>query len=317
MKKQNMRMEIKQVSEDGSFTGVLSLYGNVDLGKDLVEAGAFTKTIKERGDEIPLLWQHKADMPIGRLKLIDGPDALRVEGQLLMSVQKAQEAYLLMKAGIVKGLSIGFDTLRETMDAGVRKLKELRLWEGSIVTFPMNEACQILSIKGKGITKSSFEEELAENELEAAGYLMMDALRSALSSIVWSDSMTPEEATAAAELSIQQFSDAYLAYLPNYLSYVSAEYGGMEMFSRKLAETKAGRTISAANKTTLQTAHDHMKSASDLIYPLLERDADAEDQYSGTTSKTKAGIEAKSEPVVDHSAIEGQIDAVLAKVLAN
>ena len=62
-----LRMTIKSVAPDGSFTGSLAVYNNVDLGGDLIEAGAFTKTIKEHGDHVPLLWQHKADVPIGML----------------------------------------------------------------------------------------------------------------------------------------------------------------------------------------------------------------------------------------------------------
>jgi HK97 family phage prohead protease len=314
--KQHMRMEIKGISDDGSFTGILSMYNNVDLGRDLVEPGAFTKTIKDRGDEIPLLWQHKPDMPIGSLKLIESDDALHVHGQLLMGVQKAQEAYLLMKAGIVKGLSIGFDTIRETMDKGVRRLKELRLWEGSVVTFPMNQACQILSVKGKASSKGGFEEQLAEQELDLAGPLMIESLQSSLSAISRSEKMTAEEAVAAADASIREFTDAYLAYLPNYLGYASSEYGGAEQFSKALVERKSGRMISASNKKTLKAAHEHMKSATTLIYPLIDVEADDNPGLTlgdGVTSKSKAGTDDKSAPVnSDHSAIESFLDKLKA-----
>ena len=51
------------VAPDGSFAGSLAVYNNIDLGGDLIEPGAFTKTIKEHGDQVPLLWQHKPDVP--------------------------------------------------------------------------------------------------------------------------------------------------------------------------------------------------------------------------------------------------------------
>ncbi|HJY91598.1 MAG TPA: HK97 family phage prohead protease, partial [Candidatus Acidoferrum sp.] len=216
--KQRIRIEIKEVSSDGTFDGILSAYNNVDMGRDLVEPGAFTKTIQEHGSEVPLLWQHKADTPIGKLTLLDGPDALRVKGQLLMELPDAQKAYLLIKAGIVKGLSIGFDTIKDSIENGVRRLKELRLWEGSIVTFPMNTAALITSVKGrKGETKEDFTTELAEVQLQDAGYQMRCALFQALGSLVWAGDMTKDEKVAAAEITIQQFSDAFLAYLPLYL----------------------------------------------------------------------------------------------------
>jgi HK97 family phage prohead protease len=80
--KHALRMEIKQLSEAGSFEGVLATYNNVDLGGDVIEPGAFTKTIAEHGPECKLLWQHEPANVIGTLQLIDGPDALRVKGQI-------------------------------------------------------------------------------------------------------------------------------------------------------------------------------------------------------------------------------------------
>ncbi len=182
-----LRMAIKTVAPDGSFTGSLAVYNNVDLGGDLIETGAFTKTIKEHGDQVPLLWQHKPDMPIGMLTLVDGPDALSVKGQLLMDLPAAKNAYLLIKARIVRGLSIGFDTVKDAVDQGVRHLKEIRLWEGSIVTFPMNEMAQITSVKARKEAKADFTTEYAEIQLQDAMYQMWIALRYALTSIPWSD----------------------------------------------------------------------------------------------------------------------------------
>src|SRR5262249_31377443 len=53
-------------------------------------------------------------------------------------------------ARIVQGLSIGFQTVKREMKDGVRQLKELKLYEGSIVTFPMNESALIETVKAKG-----------------------------------------------------------------------------------------------------------------------------------------------------------------------
>jgi HK97 family phage prohead protease len=130
----------------GSFEGVLAAYNNVDLGGDLIEPGSFTRTINS-AKTIPLLWQHKTDQPIGTLTLIDGPDALRVKGQLLLELPTAKDAHALLKAGVIKGLSIGYDTIKDSIEDGVRHLKELRLWEGSIVTFPMNELATVTGVK--------------------------------------------------------------------------------------------------------------------------------------------------------------------------
>ena len=133
MSKKSMKFEIKEISGEGSFEGLLSPYGNVDLTGDIVEPGAYKKTLQEHGNTVPMLWQHKTDCPIGELTLEDRPDGLWCKGQLLMALPEAQKAYLLIKAKIVKGLSIGYESVKDAIENGVRHLKEIRLYEGSLV----------------------------------------------------------------------------------------------------------------------------------------------------------------------------------------
>jgi Escherichia/Staphylococcus phage prohead protease len=132
----------------GTFRGLASVYNNVDLGNDAVEPGAFKKTLEEQGDGFPLLWQHTPAMPIGKARLTDSALGLVADGQLVMSVPQAQSAYDFLKAGVIRGLSIGYDVIRETVDSsGVRHLLELKLWEVSLVTFPMNQSALVTSVK--------------------------------------------------------------------------------------------------------------------------------------------------------------------------
>jgi HK97 family phage prohead protease len=304
-----LKMAIKQIAPDGSFEGDLAVYNNIDLGGDRILPGAFTKTIKERGNQVPMLWQHKSDRPIGMLTLIDDPDALRVKGQLLMELPDAKNAYLLIKARIVKGLSIGFDTLKDAVENGVRQLLEIRLWEGSIVTFPMNEQALITSVKARKEAKEDFDTEYAEALLMDAAYQMWIALRAALCSIPWAD-LTREEKLAASEESIQQFLAAYMAMIPAYLDWLVEEYGdSMNYYGRKPPETKSGRKISAATKKDLSTARDHVKSADDLLIALLDSEADDTDDGEDT-SEGKAAIKPVPEPAgpTDHSAAKALID---------
>jgi hypothetical protein len=291
------RMEIKEISAEGTFEGILSPYTNVDEGGDTVLPGAYTKTLQEQGATRPMLWQHKSDVPIGNLTLDDRTDGLWCKGQLLMELPEAQKAYLLIKAKIVKGLSIGFEAVKENVVNGIRQLKEIKLYEGSIVTFPMNESALITSVKSRGETKGDFNEELTEIQLCDAGYQMRCALSTALGSLIWSD-LTREEKISAAETIIQQFSDAYMAYLPMYLDMLTEIYGDMEMWGRKRLETKAGRTISAATKSTITEAHEHMKSACDLLLALVGDEAG-----DGSTSSDDKAAKNKPEPVEDHSAV--------------
>jgi HK97 family phage prohead protease len=144
---QNFKFQVKEIGDKGSFVGMGAVYGNRDLGDDIIVPGAFTKTIAERGNEVPLLWQHDSREPIGMARLKDSEKGLIVEGELVLDSPVAQKAYALLKAGVLKGLSIGYDTITEKMDGGVRYLKELKLWEMSLVTFPMNERALVATVK--------------------------------------------------------------------------------------------------------------------------------------------------------------------------
>jgi uncharacterized protein len=238
--KQSMSMSVKALQEDGSFEGILASYNTVDLGGDKILPGAFTKTMQERGNEIPMLWQHKSDQPIGKLSLADSPTGLMVKGQLLMDVPQAKIAYALLKAKVIKGLSIGFDTVKDAVENGVRQLKEVRLWEGSVVTFPMNEACMITSVKkhGGSEAKDDFNTELSEIQLQDAGYQMRYALFNALSSFVWATGLTKEDKVAAAKDTIDQFASTYLTYFPQYLDWLASVYGNTEFMSMLQMEEK-------------------------------------------------------------------------------
>lgn len=146
------KLEIKDLGEQGTFTGMASVYGNRDLGGDVVEPGAFSKTLADKNGEVPILWQHDPREPIGMGKLMDSGDGLMIKGELAIdSSPIAVKAYGLMRRGILKGLSIGYDTMRDEVKevAGktTRYLKELKLWEVSIVTFPMNELATVSTVK--------------------------------------------------------------------------------------------------------------------------------------------------------------------------
>lgn len=144
----------EKVEDDGTFKGYGSVFGNVDSYDEIVAPGAFAKSldaIKDSGDPLPVLWQHNPDKPIGGYTdLTEDKHGLKVAGFLLKDdVAQAAEAYALMKARVVKGLSIGYYVRDDSYDekTGIRTLKELDLREISVVTFPANVQAQVSSVK--------------------------------------------------------------------------------------------------------------------------------------------------------------------------
>lgn len=162
MNTKDFKFEVKGVQEDGTFEGYLSVFNVVDLGGDLVLPGAFKKTIEEQKGIVPLLWQHDSKQPIGTLSIEEDEYGLKVSGNLLLELKQANEAYVLLKAGVLRGLSIGYETIKKSMVEGVRHLKELRLFEGSVVTFPMLPIAQVSSVKAQ----EEIAEEFAEIYME-------------------------------------------------------------------------------------------------------------------------------------------------------
>ena len=143
----NAKLQIKSLDEQGRFVGLASVYGNLDLGGDVVEPGAFSRTLKARGSEVPIMYQHNLREPIGLGKLTDTASGLQIEGKLVLTVARAREAFDLMRERVLKGLSIGYDVVRSDVKSGARRLLELKLFEVSLVTLPMNELATVSSVK--------------------------------------------------------------------------------------------------------------------------------------------------------------------------
>ena len=142
--------EIKEVGEDGAFKGIASVYGVEDLGGDVIDKGAFTKTVQEN-PTVPILWQHDQKEVIGFGEVSEWQGKLMLKGQLDLDDPTAKKALGKMKSKLVKGLSIGFQTIKhsweEVSGKSIRHISELKLWEVSVVTFPMLPQAQVTHVK--------------------------------------------------------------------------------------------------------------------------------------------------------------------------
>jgi len=160
--------EVK-AGEQGVFSGYGSIFGNEDQGNDIVQKGAFTKSLQDRpATKVKMLFQHKTDEPIGVFEEIyEDQKGLFVKGRLALGTQKGREAYELLKMGALDGMSIGFraDPQKQGYNEnkrGVRTLKQVDLMEISLVTFPMNERALITSVKGNSKNIREWEDILRE-----------------------------------------------------------------------------------------------------------------------------------------------------------
>ena len=164
----NTELKATEGDEEGIFNGYGSIFGNKDLGNDIVEKGAFLKSLNDRGARgVKLLWQHKTDKPIGVFEEIqEDSKGLKVKGKLALGTQGGKEAYELMKMGALDGMSIGYraDPAKQKYDEKNKRryLKELDLMEISLVTFPMNPRATVHAVKGEDMNIRDLEKGLRD-----------------------------------------------------------------------------------------------------------------------------------------------------------
>ena len=150
MEHKSVAFELKKEPDaDGVFEGYASVFGVVDQGMDVVERGAFTKSLGS-GRNVKMLWQHDSAQPIGVFDVMQEDErGLFVRGKLLKGVRQAEEAMVLMRAGALDSMSIGYRVVEAMEEGGgrIRKLMQVDLFEVSLVTFPMLEAAKITAMK--------------------------------------------------------------------------------------------------------------------------------------------------------------------------
>ena len=144
MDKKSMPLSIKNIDQSGVFSGYASIFNKIDSHKDIIVDGAFSET----NEKVKLLWQHDPKEPIGMIDSISqDATGLFVKARLLFAVQRAKEAYALLKEGIINGLSIGYTPLKFKRTKNNRILYKVMLWEISLVTFPSNSDAVITEVK--------------------------------------------------------------------------------------------------------------------------------------------------------------------------
>lgn len=146
-------LELKALGEDGQIAGYGAVFGNRDSYGDVILPGAFKRSLadhKRQKSRPKMFWQHDPHQPIGSwTEIVEDDKGLLVTGQLNMDVQRGREAYALLKAGDIDGLSIGYRVIKASEDETekVMLLKELTLVEVSVVSQPANSLATVSAVK--------------------------------------------------------------------------------------------------------------------------------------------------------------------------
>lgn len=163
------QLSLKNLEENGIFSGYASIFNIVDKQNDLILPGAFKKNLNE--NKVKLLFQHDPSEPIGNIiDIYENDVGLYIIAHLLLDIQKARDVYLMLKAGVIDGLSIGYVPVKYDTDyqTGARVLKQVELWEVSLVTFPANSAAQVVDVKNQ-----SDEQEMLIRAIQKANEVLI------------------------------------------------------------------------------------------------------------------------------------------------
>lgn len=132
---------------EGEFSGYAVTWGAVDSYRTAFAPGAFAASLGT-GRPVALLWSHDPSAPVGTITEIrEDETGLFVRARLALTTTRGREAYELLKAGAVNGLSVGFVRRRDEAMAGGRRITEAVVKEVSIVTLPSNESARVVEVR--------------------------------------------------------------------------------------------------------------------------------------------------------------------------
>lgn len=146
---------VKDVSlSDRTITGYLAHFGSVDYNNDVIEKGAFAKTITENQKNLRFLNNHDWKQVHNRFTTLkEDEKGLYFEVKMIEGVSYSMDVLRLYDAGVIDEQSIGFQAVKKEVKSGVRYLKELRINEGSNVTLGMNPNAKFSGFKSMTLPK--------------------------------------------------------------------------------------------------------------------------------------------------------------------
>ena len=161
--------QVREASDDlgPGYDGYPLTWNTVDSYGTFFVRGAVKKSIKERINEIPVLWQHDIHTPIGRhIEMKEDKTGLFVRNVISDTVA-GRDALTLLRDGVPLGLSFGFRTIKDRsatdddeIDLTVapdwaksaprnelRAIVEVAYWEDSPVTFASNTKANLTDVR--------------------------------------------------------------------------------------------------------------------------------------------------------------------------
>lgn len=194
IQRRDFQLQVRAVSDEGVIDGYASVFNVKDSYGTAFAPGAFKRTLaswREMERPIPVLWQHNTFEPIGVTLMAEEDEyGLKIQARLILEVEKAREALALAKAGALGGLSIGFSVPQKAADGlpavtfmddmNVEIIREAKLFEYSMVTFPSNPEATIEAVRQQELVTAATDLVATTQKLAASIDTMTTGYRDAL-----------------------------------------------------------------------------------------------------------------------------------------
>ena len=146
----NIKTEISDVdTTQGIVSGYFARFNNIDSDGDKIKSGAFLKTINENMERIKHLKNHDPNKMIGKIiDLHEDGSGLHFTTQLSKNTH-GSDALIEYQEGLITEHSIGYNVIKSSnSNDQFQELVELKLFEGSAVTWGANPDTPVTGLKG-------------------------------------------------------------------------------------------------------------------------------------------------------------------------
>lgn len=161
-------------------TGYLSSFDNIDSDKDIILKGAFAKSITENFEKLRFLHQHQWSQPLAKFSVLkEDSFGLYFETTPIPETTLGNDTITLYKSGIYDEHSIGFQVIKADYDSNtqIRNIKEVKLYEGSVVTLGANSNTPFMGFKGASVDQIEEEQDKIIHVIKKGGISPDMALR--------------------------------------------------------------------------------------------------------------------------------------------
>ena len=173
MEHKTVPFDFKAKGNSGEFEGYISVFNNVDYGGDVIVPGAFKEIKTNRHGRLKLALYHDLERLVGTASFNEDSTGFHVNGKLSLGVSYVKDAYQLMLDGALDEMSIGYSInkggveFKEVDGRSIAYLKDLTLYEGSLVPFGMNPEARVGEVKSVRDVESKLRKEFGLSRREA------------------------------------------------------------------------------------------------------------------------------------------------------